>query len=355
MSDGTETMLTHEAVIWAVRLFLGREPRNSDEIELHRHHNNLESLRVAFGQTHEVRNFVASVANEKPPEEYRAPLFLLEPPQDSDLPWRFSLPSLETPVTQLCTQSQLASNTYENWCTALGLTPNPHRKTWEFCYITAVMASAGLLKPGVRAVGFGVGQEPLPAYFASCGLDVLATDAPPSIVANQGWASTNEYSESIATLDRPAIIPFEELKRRVGFDYADMNDIPAHIRDFDVCWSACALEHLGSLEHGLRFIERSLDTLRPGGIAIHTTEFNLDSNAETFEHADLCFFRKQDIEKLWQRLSAAGHIVSPLNFHPGFGTMDRYIDLPPYSLPHLKIQVLGTTTTSIGLMVQKRL
>jgi SAM-dependent methyltransferase len=134
-----------------------------------------------------------------------------------------------------------------------------------------------------------------------------------------------------------------------------MNDIPAHIRDFDVCWSACALEHLGSLEHGLRFIERSLDTLRPGGIAIHTTEFNLDSNAETFEHADLCFFRKQDIEKLWQRLSAAGHIVSPLNFHPGFGTMDRYIDLPPYSLPHLKIQVLGTTTTSIGLMVQKRL
>ena len=37
------------------------------------------------------------------------------------------------------------------------------------------------------------------------------------------------------------------------------------------------------VEAGLRFLEDSLDCLKPGGVAVHTTELNLSSNEETME------------------------------------------------------------------------
>jgi hypothetical protein len=53
-----------------------------------------------------------------------------------------------------------------------------NRKLWEWAYIAEAVTQAGLLEPGRRALGFGVGTEPLPAIFASYGLSVLATDQP---------------------------------------------------------------------------------------------------------------------------------------------------------------------------------
>lgn len=99
--------------------------------------------------------------------------------------------------------------------------------------------------------------------------------------------------------------------------------------------------------------EQSLKTLRPGGLAVHTTEFNLSSNDATFEHPTLSLFRKRDIEDLYARLIAAGHKVWPLNLHPGTGPADAHIDLPPYGTPHLKLEVASYVTTSIGLVVEK--
>jgi hypothetical protein len=111
---------------------------------------------------------------------------------------------------------------------------------------------------------------------------------------------------------------------------------------------------LGSIEHGIRFFQNSLKTLKPGGIAVHTTEFNLSSNDDTFESPSLCFFRRRDIENLLSRLVDDGHEVFPINFHPGSGALDTYVDLPPYALPHLKLEVAKFVATSIGLAVRKR-
>jgi hypothetical protein len=34
--------------------------------------------------------------------------------------------------------------------------------------------------------------------------------------------------------------------------------------------------------------------------------------------------------------------------------VDEHIDLPPYSLPHLKLELQNYTTTSIGLVITKK-
>ena len=350
MTQEKDRLISEEAVRWAFRFFIGREPDDAQEIAFHQQHNSIASLRAAFSET---REFVAYLQSLRGPEAYRAPLFVMAPPDDPQVPWHFSPPLLTKPVSQLCTSSQIEEESFGAWCAAMDIAPVAHRKIWEFCFILAALDSQGMLVSGNRGLGFGVGQEPLPAVFAQRGMKITATDAPMDVEASQGWGTTGQHASGLRALDRPKIVPFERLEQQVEFRFVDMNAIPDDLLDYDFCWSSCALEHLGSLEHGLRFIEDSLRTLRSGGCAVHTTEFNLTSNDETLESSSLSLYRKRDFEAVASRLIAAGHHVLPLNFHPGGRTVDQHIDLPPYALPHLKLALAEYVTTSFGLVIRK--
>ena len=351
-SDPSTDRLSREAVVLAFRFFIGRDPLNDDEIEFHRGHGNLDSLRIAFARTAEFRNFYTKEVVGH--SEWAVPLFLLEPSQNPSLPIRFHSPSLADPSSQLCTENQLMEPLHVELCRQLDENSSLlHRKIWEFTWIGAVLRKSGLLRKGSKGLGFGVGRESLPVFFARHGVKVLATDAPAAVIEGHGWENTGQHASSLEPLRRPNLLDNKEFDRLVSFRPADMNNISNDLTGFDFCWSACCFEHLGSIEHGLTFVEQSLKTLRPGGLAIHTTEFNLSSNEATFEHPTLSLFRKRDIEALYERLISAGHKPWPLNFHPGTGPADAYVDLPPYGMPHLKLEAASYVTTSIGLVVEK--
>jgi len=351
-SEEESGKVSREAALWAMRLFVGRDPRDEEELEFHRGNPDIETLRRAFALTAEFNEFYTKLT--KPP--FTVPLFLVTPPTSLAYDWRSTPPTLSDPVSQLCTEWQFREPVYQSICEALDLPfPVLHRKFWEYVWIVAILEKEGLLREGVKGLGFGVGSEPLPAFFARKGMDVLATDAPAEIIQGHGWDTTGQHAQTLSAMRRPAIVDDAILADRVKFRPVDMNNIPAELVDFDFCWSACCFEHLGSIDHGLKFVENSLATLKPGGLAIHTTEFCLSSNTSTFEHETLSLFRKQDIERLLNRLAQLGHNVWPMNFHPGTGASDEHIDLPPYALPHLKLKVAGFVTTSIGIVVQKSL
>ena len=123
---------------------------------------------------------------------------------------------------------------------------------------------------------------------------------------------------------------------------------------YDFCWSACAFEHLGSIEKGLAFVERSIDCLKPGGWAVHTSEYNYGSNTETIDHQDTVLFRRRDLEELAARLQAKGHRAAPFDFSMGNGLVEQYIDVMPYrDQPHLRMSLWGHPTTSVGVIVQR--
>lgn len=350
MTQEEDGLISKEAVVWAFRFFIGREPVDEQEIAFHRQHESFESLRAAFAETREFSGYLRTLRGT---EAYRIPLFLMGPPADPQVSWRFSSPSLTEPVSQLCTGSQIREAAFGKWCAALDVVPAAHRKIWEFCFILAALEAQGILGPGSRGLGFGIGQEPLPAVFAKWGMNITATDAPMDVEATHGWATSGQHATGLEALNRPTIVPFKTLRERVEFRFVDMNAIPGDLHSYDFCWSSCALEHLGSLEHGLRFVEESLRTLRPGGCAVHTTEFNLTSNDATLESPSLSLYRKRDIEAVASRITAAGHCVLPLNFFPGYMEVDEHIDLPPYALPHLKLDLAQYVTTSFGLVVRK--
>ena len=258
------------------------------------------------------------------------------------------------PSSTLCRQESLEEPVFLYWMARLGQRPSFHRKQWEFAFVCQTLWERGCLRAAAQGLGFGVGEEPLSALFAAEGCSVVGTDQALDAAITAGWTATAEHAAGKEALRRPSICPDNLFEERVSFVPADMNAIPDDLRGFDFCWSACALEHLGDIERGLTFIERSLDTLKPGGWAIHTTELNLTSERETVEHGPTVIFRRSDLEGLKQRLEAQGHWVAPFDWTRGDKPLDKYIDVPPFlAEPHLRLLIDGYEITSIGMIIRK--
>ena len=276
----------------------------------------------------------------------KLPLFI-----DTEQPYVFT--------SSLCRQQHFRMPLYTYWCRKLDETPRFHRKQWEFVFICHVLYERGYLKAGIDAIGFGVGKEPLVSLFASYGINVLATDLEIERAKSLGWVSTNQHSNNLSDLNKKSLCEDNLFKEKVRFQNVDMNNIPDDIGKFDFCWSSCAFEHLGSIKNGLEFVSNSLKLLRPGGIAVHTTEYNIGSNDKTLDNNPSCvIYRKCDIQQFVEKLTEDGFIVETVDYVSGEDKLEKYIDLPPYPSeanfePHLRLQLADEfVTTSIGLIIR---
>lgn len=263
--------------------------------------------------------------------------------------------TLTHPISQMCTAAQMAEPIYTEWCRRMDNVPTRHRKQWEFVFILRALEYYGALHANSRGLGFGVGIEPLSSIFAAAGCTVVATDLAADDDRAQVWNATDQLGSNLRQIFNPQLCDETSFFERVSYRAVDMNAIPADLVDFDFTWSSCAYEHLGSIEAGLAFFENSLKCLKPGGIAVHTTELNLSSNSSTLDKGGTVIFRRRDFETLAERLIAQGHEVMPITFDSGETELDRVIDLPPYSSdPHLKLQLLRWVSTSFGMIVRKK-
>jgi len=256
--------------------------------------------------------------------------------------------------SQTCTAGQFFEREYLAWCDKIRDPRRLHRKQWEHVFILQALHQSGIITKGSRGVGFGCGTEPMVAWLASHGCKVLATDLSIEDVAGKGWVETNQHAHSKEALNERGICDPVTFDRNVSFRAVDMNAIPTDIDGFDFTWSSCALEHLGSLRHGLEFIKNSVLCLRSGGIAVHTTELNLSSNDTTMEDPGCVIYRKKDIEAFVQECAAEGIEVTPVNWQTVSGPADERLDAPPFSENlHIKIRLGDFVDTSIGLILRK--
>lgn len=279
--------------------------------------------------------------------------FLQEPPRGRLAPyWVTAAPTLRNPGWQLVSSDQHDDPAYASWCEQMRIAPQRQRKQWEWVYILEVLRQHGTLAEGARGLGFGCGKEPISAIAAKHGCTIVATELAEQDAADAGWAKSGQYACRLEDLNAGGLCSPSEFAERVSFRHCDMNAIDTDLRDFDFVWSSCALEHLGGLKPGLEFIENAMQCLRPGGIAVHTTEFNLGSNDNTLDRRSTCIYRKRDIEALALRMLELGHGVGTLNFTTGTGQDDVFVDLPPYKSPvHLRLLLKRHLSTSIGLYV----
>ncbi|MGN7997996.1 hypothetical protein [Sphingomonas sp. 22176] len=260
-------------------------------------------------------------------------------------------------------QADIESEWAAYWCRELQIPVTYHRKVWELAYVLQIIHEHGHRRAGARGLGFGCGVEPLPSYFAARGIDITMTDMEPVQAQAAGWSATSQHTESLDLAYHAHLVDRATFDEKVSLRYVDMNDIPDDLREYDFCWSVCALEHLGSIQKGLDFIANSLKVLKVGGISVHTTEFNINPDGPTIDNWGTVLFQRHHFEQLAQRLQAEGHKVAALDFALGDKPFDRFIDLPPFhhDLPaaigdwlgapqHLKVAVDGFPATCYGFV-----
>ena len=121
-------------------------------------------------------------------------------------------------------------------------------------------------------------------------------------------------------------------------------------------WSSCSFEHLGSLEAGLRFVIEGMRLVKPGGFAVHTTEFNVSSNNDTMASGPSVIYRRRDIEDLGYALRSVGCALASPEFDAGTDRHDIEFDFPPYfynNRKHIKLLLGPYISTSILLIIKK--
>lgn len=344
---GAAPPVSVEAVTWAFRLFIGREPRDMAEIKIHLPHVSMQNLRHAFAESHEFGTFYDSVVRREKPR-YGAPPFLLRP-APAPIAWRLEAPLMDRPVCQLCTAGQFDEPAFAEIAQALALAPRLHRKVWEQVYIVSALATEGAIAEGRTAVALGGERARVAALLASRGMGV-------TVLGQAGRLTPRETKDGLH-LFYPEIVHLDDFERLVRYAEADLraaDDLSALVgAGYDTLFTCGALHRLGRIEAALHMIEAAMALLRPGGIAVHTFDFNVGADEETLDTEEGCLPRRRDIEALILRLGAAGHEVLPLNLHPGHDEADGQVDVPPFGLPHLKVEVQRHVASSIGLTIRK--
>jgi hypothetical protein len=189
-------------------------------------------------------------------------------------------------------------------------------------------------------------------------VEVVATDLgeQPNNTAKT-WSAAGQHAASLDALYWPDLIGREDFDKRVRFMPQDMRALDVNqLGTFDFLWSSCSFEHLGDLEAGLQFVLRSTELLRPGGVAVHTTEFNVSSGDKTIDRGDSVIYREADIAALSHRLRLLGCGLVRFDPYAGTAVEDIEYDFPPYysnGRQHVKLLLGGFISTSCLLIIVK--
>lgn len=257
--------------------------------------------------------------------------------------------------------SDFESKWYKKWAKSLKQTQignGPYHlksnKFWQNAIMVQALYERGALKTGNSGIGFGVGKERLPALFASLGIKVTATDQDFTSKKAKKW-DNNQLARGVFDLNEDNICTPDIFQENVTFLPVDMCNIPNKLNTkYDFVWSNCALGHLGSIPKGLKFIEDSLQCLKPGGWAVHTTEVNVLSSTVTSDSGATVVFRITDLYKLSVKLSKKGYVVTPFHLLAGDSKLDDRVSLDPVlGNDYSKIFINGHIASQMLLIIHK--
>lgn len=245
------------------------------------------------------------------------------------------------------TQADLEANWSRYWSARIRESHAIHRRVWEHAFVLQALEQLGKLQPGTKGLGLAP-SGPLLAYLASRGAEITAID---------------DKAPTAESLFRSDLLERTTFDRNVKLRAADLSALPQDLRGFDYCWSVGKLQHAGSIAKAMAFVESMVDTLKPGGVAVHTTEFSFAVDDQTIDNWGTVLFQRRHFEEMAERLARKGCKVLPLDFNVGTKPLDRFIDVPPFDIPganikdwsrdtmHIKVSIDGFPCTSFGLIL----
>lgn len=220
-----------------------------------------------------------------------------------------------------------------------------HRKLWEWIHGVAGMVRLGRLQPSTHALGIAVGHEPVIYWLANRVSRVVATDL------YRGTFADNEATPDVLR-DPDKYAPYAYPRERVRFLPMSGTDICFGDETFDLVFSFCSIEHFGSRANSARALREMARVLRPGGIAVVSTEVLLNDQPPQEE-----IFAPWEIYETLVAPSGLLMIgdIAPADLSPYFAAPINLLDRNDLSSgrPHFVLRIEQALFTSVMLFLQK--
>ena len=216
-----------------------------------------------------------------------------------------SQPLFCDPVSQAMTGSQVREDAFAHIGRDIDLSGQGARATWRKLFLLQALSRYGFLAGGGRALNFGDADADLALFLASRHIAVtLGEDASrrPPIARD----SATQY-----------------LSRRA----MDFTDIPLDLRGFDFIWTDGLANHLGG-GSARQFIVNAMDCLRPGGLAIHMIDLDLENPASPSASEGPVPLRRDEVSTIAVTLISRSHEVAQLNFGDAAWLIEGRGELP---------------------------
>jgi SAM-dependent methyltransferase len=158
----------------------------------------------------------------------------------------------------------------------------PDSKQWECAMMLRTLSDHGVLRPGALLAGIGAGTEETTFALAAKGCVVFPTDR---YLESTPWSDVAPAGMMV----RPS--QFSEYKYPAGTVipvHTDARVLSLPTSFFDGVYSAGSIEHFGSLEAVAASAEEIGRILKPGGVAVISTEFRLDGPLDKPWFSDDC-------------------------------------------------------------------
>lgn len=185
-------------------------------------------------------------------------------------------PLFAQPVSQSYTPAQTRERAFRDRCAGLAGLTGDAAERWQAAYVLQVLDRYGALRAGARGLTLGHGNRAVATAVAKAGA------ALEQVTVGSDWGNSAGNAPAIAT-ETGALVSFDFLMSFRATD--DMVDSRA----------------------ATRFLERSMECLRPGGLAVHVVGHRPDP----MRGAALSFDRN-GLERLAFALISSGHQLARL-------------------------------------------
>jgi SAM-dependent methyltransferase len=252
----------------------------------------------------------------------------------------------ELPLNKICDRRDWDHPAWRAALEDLGYAHDParaHRKEWEFAQAVYGLRKLRRLCPEATALGLGCGHEPVIFFLAGRLREVVATDL------YEGDFAAREADPRILR-DPEAFAPFAYPRDRLRVRRMDARAIDYPAESFDIVFSFSAIEHFGPRRDQRQCLAEIRRVLRPGGVAVITTEIILNAWGRHDEY----FRREELLESLipGTGLALAG---GEFSFVTSRATLAALVRLPEEveRRPHLVLRRWRTDFTSCALFLEK--
>lgn len=216
-----------------------------------------------------------------------------------------------------------------------------HRKIWEFSHALYGLRRLRRLAPDAEALGVGAGHEEVIYFLANRLKLVVATDLyEDGFLGGEGQADVLEHPAKYAPF------PYREDHLQVR----RMNGLALDAPDgrFDIVFCLSSIEHFGRLDDKARALGEMFRVLKPGGVAVVTTEVVLNRLGRGHQ-----YFQREDLLRLVDR--AGFRLDSPVDWRVEAEFAARPLALPMdvHAVPHVILRNFNTIYTSVALFLLK--